>query len=114
MSRRDISKRAILFGMKRTLNSRYHLLHGPGFPLVRLRGIYLARPIPNAFAKINSLFIPGILLIVLLFLPTLAAYLIDFAIVYTTKFRLSSALYFSRQNKLVLFPTLDGSILKTL
>ena len=100
MSRRDISKRVILFGMKETLNSRYHLLHGPDFPLIRLHGIYLARSIPNAFAKINSLFIPGIFLIVLLFLPTLAAYLIDFAIVYTMKLRFSSALYYSKREQI--------------
>jgi len=100
MSRRDISKRTILFSMKGTLNSRYHLLHVPGFPLVRLHGIYLARPIPNAFAKINSLFIPGIFLIVLLFLLTFAAYLIDFAIAYMTKLRLPSALYFFKRKQI--------------
>lgn len=89
-ARRDISERSILKG---TLGSGCHLLHGPGFPLARLRGTRLARPIPNALAKINSLiFIPGKFLIVSLFLPTLAAYLIDFAIVCTTKCRHSSAL----------------------
>lgn len=66
-----------------------HLLHGPGFPLARLRGTCLARLIPNALVKIDSLiFILGILLIVPLFLPILAAYLIDFAFVRQNAVRL--------------------------
>lgn len=88
-SRRDISEREIFYS-KGPLALGATCCTALGFPLTRLRGTCFARPIPNALAKIDSLIlILGRLLIGLLFLPTLAAYLIDFAIVCTVEMQTS-------------------------
>lgn len=93
----NVCKRGVAAGYFGTGEIFYSVPKGPlavgatcctalGFPLTRLRGTCFARPIPNALAKIDSLvLIPGKLLIVPLFLLTLAAYLIDFAIVCTVE-----------------------------